>query len=762
MTFSQDWLERIHENAPASGKFRPIGWNKVVGGHTVRLPFQGSSEQFGRAVMSLKRRGHRLGWPSSRASARAWTESLEPRQLLSASSPLMHSDAIRLSPNAATSATTQQVDGYSPSQIRHAYGFDIAGFSNGVTADGFGQTIAIVDAYNDPKITSDLASFDQQFGLTAPPIMKVVNQTGGTALPATDAGWSGEIALDVEWAHAVAPAANILLVEANSSSLTDLMTAVDYARKAANVSVVSMSWGGSEFFSWDGSEFTGQTQYDSYFTTPAGHQGVTFVAAAGDSGAQGGVEWPASSPNVLSVGGTSLFVADQTPGTYYTESSWDGTSGGFSQVEGAPAYQSNVQTSQARTTPDVAYDADPNTGFAVYDSVAYQGMSGWQVVGGTSAGAPQWAGLVAIADQGRTMAARGTLDGATQTLPALYSLYPSQTANGPTYGQYTADFHDVIDSGGHSGWHWRWGGFGFSNPATAGYDLSTGLGTPEAGALIGALAATTVSIGGGTNGANGSGPGGTAGAQPLPASQLDAVVLNAPLTSVIGGHAGLLRLRITNTGSTRFTGPVAVDLYAGASSATDAASLANDTHVSQSNIASLELGAGKSKVVTLRYDYPTSLASGAYFLLASVNEMGIDVAPAVTTAPATVQISAPQVDLAASFASSQPVLVRRGRTTSVVVTIQNLGNVTAVGTLGVNLYASPSGTLDAASDPLLTGIVGRSIRIRPGRSIRVRLSFPAPASLAPGAYSLIAAIHSATQIPDANAANDTAVIATRA
>jgi hypothetical protein len=713
--------------------------------------------------MVLKRCGHRSDrrQPSGLA-ARAGLESLESRQLLSASSPLMRSDAIRLAA-ATTTTSALPVDGYEPAQIRHAYGFDAASFGSGVTANGFGQTIAIVDAYNDPKAEADLGVFDQQFGLSAPPVFKVVNQTGGTSLPATDAGWSGEISLDVEWAHAMAPGANILLVEANSATLNDLMTAVDYARNAANVSVVSMSWGGSEFFSWDGSEFTGQTQYDAYFKTPAGHQGVTFVAAAGDSGAISGVQWPASSPNVLSVGGTSLYVADQTTGTYYTENSWDGTSGGFSQVEYEPSYQSAVQTSGARTTPDVAFAADPGTGFDVYDSEPYQGVSGWQVVGGTSAGAPQWAALVAVADQGRTMNAKGTLDGATQTLPALYNLYPSQSSSGPTYAQYASDFHDVIDPTGYGrgGWHWPWGGFGYSNPATAGYDLSTGLGTPQAAALIQALATTNVSIGSGTRGTGGTGTGGNPGTQQLPASQLDAKFVTRPVASVIGGKSGVVRLRITNTANTRFAGPVSVDLYAGASSGTDSASLAQDTLVTESSVSNLVLGAGRSKGVTLRYEYPTSLASGAYFLVASINEMGLTVAPAVATSPATVQVNAAQVDLAASFAASQPVLVNPGRTTSVFVTIQNLGNVAAVGTLGVNLYASTSGTLDTATDPLLTGLAGRTVHIAPGRSIRVRLTFQAPATPLPGTYSLIAALNGA-QVAEVNASNDTAVIATRA
>ena len=153
--------------------------------------------------------------------------------------------------------------------------------------------------------------------------------------------------------------ANIILVEADSSTLTDLLDAVDYARHAAGVSTVSMSWGGSEFFSWSNGEFNGETQYDTYFTTPAGHQGVTFIASAGDSGAQAGVQWPAVSPNVVSVGGTSLTV--NSDGSYGGESSWPGTNGGYSQIEVEPAYQANVQGSGVRTVPDVSYDADPNT-----------------------------------------------------------------------------------------------------------------------------------------------------------------------------------------------------------------------------------------------------------------------------------------------------------------------------------------------------------------------------------------------------------------
>ena len=293
-------------------------------------------------------------------------------------------------------ATNTVPYGYTPAEIRHAYGFDQIAFatsSGAVSGNGAGQTIAIVDAYNDPNIVKDLSAFDSQFGVVAPPKFTVVNERGSSALPSTDAGWSMEISLDVEWAHAIAPGANILLVEANSASLGDLLTAVNYARQQAGVTVVSMSWGGSEF--------NGESSYDSYFTTPAGHAPVTFVASAGDSGGDGC--WPAVSSNVLAVGGTALSINSSSVRT--SETAWSDSSGGVSLYESVPSYQTGVQATGRRTTPDVAYDASPSTGFAIYDSVSYAGQSGWFCVGGTSAGAPQWAALAAIANQGRRSAA---------------------------------------------------------------------------------------------------------------------------------------------------------------------------------------------------------------------------------------------------------------------------------------------------------------------------------------------------------------------
>jgi subtilase family serine protease len=332
---------------------------------------------------------------------------------------------------------------YSPAQIASAYGFSQITFTkaNGQTikGDGSGQTIAIVDAYDDPNIANDLHVFDRQFGLADPNLTVVAPQ----GRPATDSGWAVETSLDVEWAHAVAPGANILLVEARSSSLSDLLAAVDYARSYSGVSVVSMSWGAGEF--------QGETTQDSHFTTPANHGNVSFVASSGDNGA--GASWPSISSRVLSVGGTSLNLT--TGNAWSSETAWSGSGGGVSRYVSEPTWQQGVQSSGKRENPDVAYDANPNTGFYVYDSVPDGGYSGWYAVGGTSAGAPQWAALVAIADQGRALVGQAALAN-VQSL--VYSL-PS------------SDFHDI-----------KSGSTGYS--ATTGYDLATGLGTPVANKVV--------------------------------------------------------------------------------------------------------------------------------------------------------------------------------------------------------------------------------------------------------------------------------------
>jgi subtilase family serine protease len=405
-------------------------------------------------------RPRRPSKPTVPTSPPSFFQPLESRQFLSVTLPTASPELV-----STPLATSSTVVGLTPAQLKTAYGYSSLSFASGKTAaNGAGQTIAIVDAYNDPSIASDLAKFDTQFGL-ATASLSVVSETGTSTLPASSADWAEEISLDVEWAHAVAPGAKILLVEAKSSSDSDLMTAVNYARSASGVSVVSMSWGGSEF--------SGQTAYDSYFTTPSGHTGVTFIASSGDSGSSEGADWPASSPDVLSVGGTTL-ITTGTAGTYSSETGWAYSGGGASRYEGEPSYQTTAQSTEVRTVPDVSADANPYSGVAVYDS--YGTSSAWMEFGGTSAAAPQWAGLVAIADQGRVISGLNALDGATNLLPTIYSLASSSTT-------YSADFHDVTS-----------GSSSYSISAAKGYDEVTGLGTPKANTLIPALVASTKKV----------------------------------------------------------------------------------------------------------------------------------------------------------------------------------------------------------------------------------------------------------------------------
>jgi subtilase family serine protease len=333
---------------------------------------------------------------------------------------------------------------YTPSQVRHAYGFDQVGL------DGTGQTIAIIDAYDDPNIAADLATFDRRFGLPAADFVKAT--PFGT--PRYDAGWSQEISLDVEWAHAIAPGARILLVEALSASSTDLLNAVDYA-VSQGVKQISMSWGGGEF--------SGESTLDSHFNKP----GVTFFASAGDSGAAAG--WPAISPYVTAVGGTNLKI--DAGGNRISETGWTGSGGGTSTRVSRPSYQNGFQSSSFRQMPDVSYDADPNTGFYVYDS---NGGGGWYQIGGTSAGAPQWAGLAALVNQGRVAAGKATL-GTGLNYGANTALY--QLAGGSSYTNARGDFYDVTS--GSNG-----------TSAKTGYDTVTGLGSPVAHKLIADLIAS--------------------------------------------------------------------------------------------------------------------------------------------------------------------------------------------------------------------------------------------------------------------------------
>jgi hypothetical protein len=420
------------------------------------------------------------------ANCRVALETLEDRLLLSAApiaqppaTPVAHTtfkiEGRLPAPGSAqptTSASPQQdLSLIDPAQMESAYGVNLIEFGS-IQGTGKGETIALIDAYNDPDIISDANSFSSyynlpQFNGSGEPTLQVLNQTGGTNLSgvgeAAGTGWDVEESLDVEWAHSIAPQANIILFEGNTDSLTDLLTADKTAGKTTGVVAASNSWSSSEF--------SGEQSFDSDFTTPSGHPGVTFLASTGDSGPPSG--YPAYSPNVVAVGGTSLYLDGNA--SYLGESVWgnldyDGAgSGGISQFESQPGYQAgkvNSISATSRTVPDISLDADPSTGVPVLDSDS----GGWFQVGGTSLSSPMMGAVISIADQGRALNGQGSLDGATQTLPALYSL-PS------------ADFHDIT-TGISNDAPYATNGYA----AAPGYDLATGIGSPIANNLVTALA----------------------------------------------------------------------------------------------------------------------------------------------------------------------------------------------------------------------------------------------------------------------------------
>ena len=332
-------------------------------------------------------------------------------------------------PLAATSPS-----GYGPSQFHSAYGLP-------TTAPTL-QTIAIVDAYDDPTITSDLATYSSTEGIPGLPTCTSptqaaacfvkVNQKGKAgSYPLRSPGWALEIALDVETAHQICQNCKIVLVEASSASFSNLGTAEDTAA-SLGANAISNSYGGSEFST--------ETSSDSHYN----HAGVAITVSSGDSGY--GVQYPAASRYVTAVGGTTLNLSN---GIRSSETVWSGSGSGCSAYETKPSWQTDTGCKN-RTVADVSADADPNTGAAVYDSTRYQGQSGWFQVGGTSLSSPLIAGVYALAANASTVTSPSSLP---------YS--------------HTSSLFDVT-SGSN-------GSCGGSYLCTAGskYDGPSGLGTPN-------------------------------------------------------------------------------------------------------------------------------------------------------------------------------------------------------------------------------------------------------------------------------------------
>jgi subtilase family serine protease len=335
--------------------------------------------------------------------------------------------------------------GLGPTQIQSAY--KLAGLN------ASGRTVAIVDAFNDPKAASDLATFRQAYGLpactTANGCFKQVNQNGATSpLPSGDYGWAEEESLDVDAVSSACPTCHILLVEASSASTSALSKAENSAAKAAGVAAISNSYGGSEASS--------ETTTDSSYN----HPGLAITVSSGDGGF--GVEYPAASQFVTAVGGTTLAQASNTRG--WTESAWSGAGSGCSSFEPKPSWQHDTGCAK-RTVADVSADADPNSGLGVYDTYnncgsssscdvlieegVAQGLDGWAQVGGTSLSSPLIASVYALAGN---------------TAATTYGSFPYS---------HTTSLFDVTS-----------GSNGSCSPAYlctagSGYDGPTGLGTPN-------------------------------------------------------------------------------------------------------------------------------------------------------------------------------------------------------------------------------------------------------------------------------------------
>jgi len=323
--------------------------------------------------------------------------------------------------------------GYAPADLLSAYNLPAGG--------GAGQTVAIVDAYNDPSAASNLATYRAQFGLPACTVangcFKQVSQTGSTtSLPSSNAGWAEEESLDIDMVSAIAPNAHIILVEAKSATTANLGTAVNEA-VALGAKFVSNSYGGGESSS--------DTSYDSSYYN---HPGVAITASSGDSGY--GVEYPAASRYVTAVGGTALKRSSTTRG--WSESVWstsasEGAGSGCSAVDAKPAWQKDTGCSK-RTVADVSAVADPATGVAVYDT--YGGDPGWEVFGGTSVASPIIASV--YADAGTPSA------GST---PASFPYAHTTSLNDVTTGKTTTCSPAYLCT------------------AESGYDGPTGIGTPN-------------------------------------------------------------------------------------------------------------------------------------------------------------------------------------------------------------------------------------------------------------------------------------------
>ena len=376
---------------------------------------------------------------------------------------------------------------YSPQQIQNAYGLAPilqAGY------DGKGQTIVIIDSFGSPTIAADLSAFDAAYGLPDPPSFTVLSPLGTVPFDPTNSvmtNWAAEVTLDVEWSHAMAPGASIVLLTSpvaeteGVTGMPEFLALEKYALKHRLGKIISQSWGATENTFFDPAGQAVLADFEDFYKHAA-FEDVTVLASAGDGGSSNvdvnnnlypfpTINFPASSPWVTAVGGTSLFA--DPAGKYQFEIVWNNTNGGgggggVSQQFSEPPYQYSLSASvqselnNYRGIPDLSYNADPNTSILVYLSFLGPANAGFYFIGGTSEGSPQWAGIVADGNQlaGHPL---GFLN------PKLYAI-----------GEESGLFHDITFGSNAAE--------GFSGIpgyiATPGWDLATGWGTPDLGSLL--------------------------------------------------------------------------------------------------------------------------------------------------------------------------------------------------------------------------------------------------------------------------------------
>ncbi len=560
--------------------------------------------------------------------------------------------------------------GYGPTDLQSAYALP------GSTA-GAGETVAVVDAYDQPTAETDLATYRTQYGLsactTANGCFRKVNQTGGTSYPAANSGWGVEIDLDIEMVSAICSNCHILLVEANSNSLGDLGTAVNEA-VALGAVAVSNSYGGGEF--------SGESGYDSVYYN---HPGVAITASSGDEGY--GVAYPAASPDVVAVGGTTLSRATNTRG--WSETAWSGAGSGCSAYESKPSWQKDTGCVK-RTVADVSAVADPNTGVAVYDTYGY---GGWIEVGGTSVASPIIASTYALA---------GTpLNG---TYPGSYPYANPGALNDVTSGS----------NGSCRGLYLCTAGLGYDGP--------TGLGTPNGTAafsrpgsandfsISASPSSLTIAQGGsststiGTAVASGSAQAATLTASVSPTGPTASL---SPASVTVGGSSTLTVTVGSSVAAGTYTVAVTGTEGAAIHSTTVAVTVtgsANDFSISASP-SSLTIAQGGSSTSTIG----TAVASGsaqAATLTASVSPTG----PTASLSPASVTVggsSTLTVTVGSSVAAGTYTVAVTGtegaaiHSTTVAVTVTGSAN-------DFSISASPS-SLTIAQGGSSTSTIGTAV-----------------------------------------------------